>query len=180
MRNKGYASNSRLRKLLLRMRRRDQQIRNRINRVLTPGNSIPEGMRKRLERVDSQNTKSMKGVIDRYGWPGKSLVGSDGEDAAWLLVQHADLDVEFQKDCLNLIASAVDAGEAEPWQHAYLLDRIRIHDGQPQVYGTQMKGSPEGWVPFSIENEDGVDSRRREVGLGPLSERVAEMNGREG
>lgn len=179
MKKQEAAIDSRLRNLLLRRRRRDQRVRNRINRILKPGNTFPDEMRKSLERIDSKNTETMKRVIDRHGWPGKSLVGSDGADAAWLLVQHADLDADFQRSCLDLLSNAVETGEAEPWQHAYLLDRVRIHNGQPQVYGTQMKGSSEGWIPFSIEDEAGVDSRRREVGLGPLSERVAAMNERE-
>jgi hypothetical protein len=51
-------------------------------------------------------------VIEKHGWPGKSLVGADGAQAAWLLVQHADLDREFQRQCLPLLKEAAEKGEA--------------------------------------------------------------------
>ena len=51
-------------------------------------------------RVDEENTAWFKGVVDKHGWPGRRLVGHDGELAAFLLVQHADRDAAFQKRCL--------------------------------------------------------------------------------
>ena len=35
----------------------------------------------------------MTQVLAEHGWPGWQLVGSDGAFAAWVLVQHADLDL---------------------------------------------------------------------------------------
>ena len=53
-------------------------------------------------------------VIEAHGWPGRSLVGEDGAAAIWLLIQHADTDVELQERSLALLEQAVADGEASP------------------------------------------------------------------
>ena len=74
----------------------------------------------RLESVDRANTKWMKKIIRKYGFPTKSLVCDDGVYAAFIIVQHADLDLEFQKSVLPLLEKAVRAGEAPAFYAAYL------------------------------------------------------------
>ena len=105
-------------------------------------------------------------IFDEHGWPGWQLVGEDGSTAAWLIVQHADLDVEFQRRGLGLLEEAVAAGDASPGDLAYLVDRVRVADGQPQVYGTQWTPDAAGeWQPRTpIEDEANVDARRAEAG----------------
>ena len=44
-----------------------------------------EGMRE----ADGENLPWLRAVIAEHGWPGASLVGKDGANAAWLLVQPA-------------------------------------------------------------------------------------------
>ena len=116
-------------------------------------------------------------IFDEHGWPGWQLVGEDGSTAAWLIVQHADLDVEFQRRGLALLEEAVAAGDASPGDLAYLVDRVRVADGQPQVYGTQWTPDAAGeWQPRTpIEDEANVDARRAEAGLGTLAEYLDEL-----
>ena len=105
----------------------------------------------------------------RMRWPGKSLVGRDGALAAWLLVQHADLDREFQKQCLPLLAEAVKKGEAGPDHLAYLTDRVRVADKEKQVYGTQFRVDERGRVVLApMEDSAHADLRREDAGLPPL------------
>ena len=72
---------------------------------------------------------------------------------------------------------AVAAGDADPSDHAYLVDRVRVARGEPQVYGTQWgsdeQGAPEPRTP--IEDEPMVDVRRAAVGLGTLDAYLAEL-----
>ena len=49
-------------------------------------------------------------IVAEYGWPCRSLAGEDGATAAWLLIQHADHDVELQERCLELLKGAVATG----------------------------------------------------------------------
>lgn len=121
----------------------------------------------RVDAIDRMSCARMKELVATVGWPGRSLVGRNAANAAWCLVQHADHDVAFQKQCLPLIERAVAAGEAEPDHAAYLYDRIAVAEQRPQRYGTQY--GPDG-KPQPIEDEANVDAHRASVGLEPLAE----------
>ncbi|WP_395358147.1 DUF6624 domain-containing protein [Streptomyces sp. YH02] len=123
--------------------------------------------------VDTGNTAFLKTVIAAHGWPGYRLVGEEASSAAWLIAQHADLDPAFQHQVLILLASAVEAGDAAPDHLALLTDRCRLADGRPQVYGSQFAQAPDGLQPHPIEDPDGVDDRRRSMGLQPIAEYAA-------
>ena len=58
----------------------------------------------RVIRVGEENMKWLKGVVEKHGWPTNTLAGKDGANAAWLLVQHADADPKFQRQCLDLMS----------------------------------------------------------------------------
>ena len=70
--------------------------------------SVMADVKLKLSAIDDKNRTRLKEIVDQYGWPGKSMVGKDGAQAAWLLAQHADADHAFQKKCLAL--NAGDAG----------------------------------------------------------------------
>ncbi len=130
----------------------------------------------RVRQLDRSNTARMKAIIAEHGWPGHRLAGRDGADAAWILVQHADADLAFQKDCLAKLEAAVAAGDADPDDHAYLFDRIAVAENRPQRFGTQFGGDGE---PLPIEDEANVDVRRAAVGMITLAEyreAMREMN----
>lgn len=120
----------------------------------------------KMSLVDAANRKRLKEIIKEHGWPGKTLVGGDGAKAAWLLVQHADADVNFQRECLRLMEAAPE-GEVSPKDVAYLTDRVLVNEGKKQRYGTQMGMKLE---PRPIEDPANVDKRRAEMGLPPLAE----------
>ena len=61
-------------------------------------------------------------------------------------------------------------GEVRAWQPAMLEDRIRMFEGRPQLYGTQLEPDDEGRVrPYPIEDPGHVEERRQAVGLEPLA-----------
>jgi len=153
-----------LREQLLKRAAEDQRIRT------SPQPNILE-----WHRIDADNTAFMKTVIENHGWPGNSMVGSDGALAAWLLVQHADSDVAFQKKCLELLIQAVEKKEALPEHMAYLTDRVLVWEGKPQRYGTQFHMVNGELVPQPIEDEANVDARRKQVGLPSLAEYARQM-----
>src|SRR5690242_7513000 len=82
----------------------------------------------RLKKVDVENTKWLRGVVDKQGWPTYSAVGKNGADAAWLLVQHADAEPKFQRRCLDLMA-ALPKNEVSQSNLAYLTDRVLLAEG---------------------------------------------------
>ncbi len=160
-----------LRDELLKMMEVDQAARMELIR----GNFKDEAAKERLRAIDTKNTARLKEVIAQKGWPGKTLVGKRAANAAWLLVQHADLDPAFQKQCLPLLEKAVAAGEAEGQHLAYLTDRVLVAEKKPQRYGSQFHEVNGKLVPQPIEDEARVDERRAAVGLGTLAEYAAQM-----
>ena len=163
-------ANPALRQELLKRVKQDQAIR---NKLIKKGVQHPDaGIIARMQAIDSDNTVRMKIIIKQYGWPGPDLVGKDGTEAAFLLVQHADH--EFQKEVLPMVRDAYRANKLSGQNYALLLDRVLVGEGKPQVYGTQAKainqGKGEEPVLEPIEDEVNVDKRRAEVGLPPLSE----------
>ncbi len=122
-----------------------------------------------VAEIDADNTQWLKNVVSEQGWLKYSDVGIDGGDAAWLIVQHADADPSFQRQCLDLM-SKLRKNEMSQSNLALLTDRVLLAEGKNQIYGTQFVARDGEWVPHNLEDEDNVDARRAEVGLPPLAE----------
>ena len=112
----------------------------------------------------------MHEIVDEVGWPTKSAVGTDGTQAAWLLLQHADLDVAFQRRCLKLMEAERERGEVFTQNLAYLTDRVRVNEGKKQEYGTQFYVVDGKQQPRPIRDAKNVDMRREKMGLSTLEE----------
>ncbi|MET0815765.1 MAG: DUF6624 domain-containing protein [Pseudoxanthomonas sp.] len=121
---------------------------------------------RRQEAIDAANMARLAQIIDRHGWPGVRFAGYEGASNAFLVLQHAELD--SQRKYLPLMREAVQRHDALGNHLALLEDRVRMREGKPQIYGSQLVGNPPALVP--IEDEANVDQRRRAVGLGPLAE----------
>ncbi len=158
--------NSELQQELLRMVDEDQEAIEQLKRA----NGTDPTLEIKWEEVNARNTARMREIVQEYGWPGYSVVGGAGADAAWLLVQHANSDLAFQKQCLELLKQAAETFEARMVNVAYLTDRVLINEGEKQVYGTQLERKDGEFVPLPIEDEANVDKRRREAGLPSLEE----------
>ena len=128
------------------------------------------------DETDQDRTDRLNQIIDEHGWPTIGLVGKDGEDAAWTIAQHSDLDKPFQAKALKLLRKAVADKQASPGNLAYLEDRVAVGKGKPQLYGTQMGCATDGPKPATpIKGKDGVEQRRKKAGLEPLADYIAEM-----
>ena len=136
-----------------------------------------QGLRNTAETADdTERIARLKEIIAEHGWPTYDLVGKKGEDAAWLIAQHADLDPEFQAEALELLRAAVEDDQASPGNLAYLEDRILAAKGEPQLYGTQTgctrKGKP---AQPEIEDPANLDDRREAAGLPPYERYLQQM-----
>ena len=167
-----------LRAALLARAESDQDLRRKLvgledgNGVVTSRLPEHEQILRDLRHIDADNTAWMKDVVRDHRWPTRSMVDDDGADAAWLLVQHADRDRDFQQQCLGLMLQ-LPTHEVHRRHIAYLTDRVRLGFGQQQVYGTQVAIRHGVAFPRDLEQPDGVDDRRDAMGLGPLSEYLA-------
>jgi hypothetical protein len=158
--------NEPLREKLLAMRAEDARLREE----LASTGELFYGYHPAMEQVHLKNARELEGMLNEHGgWVGKSTVGADGAGAAWLIAQHAISLPEFSRRCLNLIEKAVAENEAEPYQAAYLGDRISFFENRPQRYGTQSDWNADGMMEvWTLENAEKVNDYRRAVGLDPL------------
>lgn len=127
-----------------------------------------------IRNTDEENTKRLDEIVEQHGWPTISLVGQDGANAAWLLVQHADRNAKFQRKCLDLM-TGLPTEEISQRDLAYLTDRVLLAQGKKQLYGTQMAPADGKWAPRPLEEPDNVDRRRAERGLEPLADYIKQL-----
>ena len=135
-------------------------------------NSISPRLGNASVLIDRTNTRRMKGLLRRCGWPVASRYGSAASSDAWLLIQHADHDRAFQRHALSLLERAVRAGEARGGDLAYLSDRLAVADGKPQLYGTQFSGVENcKLVLAKFDSREAVNARRQAIpGMPTLEE----------
>lgn len=175
-----------LRQSLLDLQERDQAARAELLKVMQSAEPLPGGGVKltddardivlAVRAIDMESTAFLKSMVDSRGWPRVSEVGEDGAHAAWLLVQHADAEPEFQARVLALMGPLVAEGEASAADFALLTDRVRLARGETQVYGTQFATDENGTLrPRPTEDWANVDTRRAEVGLPPMEVYVQTM-----
>lgn len=101
-------------------------------------------------------------------WPGLDVVGWEGDEAAWLIAQHADDFICFQEKCLKFLLKADQMENTNPHNVAYLYDRIKINKGDKQRYGTQMR-IIDGKVNFiNLEDEENLEYYRSCYQLPPI------------
>lgn len=128
-----------------------------------------EGNWGRVKELDHKHAKFLSDLLRDSEWPRISEVGPDGAKAAWLLVQHADHNLNLQKTVLQILESYVVEREANPQDVALLSDRIAVAENRPQQYGTQGRCiEDEGWQPNEINEPQYVHLRREKMQLAPL------------
>lgn len=150
---------------LLALRDHDEQVR----AELAAEGSLSGGYHPRMEAVHKANAGQLRGVIEAHGWPNEAMAGADGAEAAWLIAQHAVGEPEFMRRCRTLLDAESARGRIPRWQFAYIDDRIRVFEGEPQRFGTQLDLRPEGMTVHPLEDPSQVEAWRKEVGLPPLA-----------
>lgn len=99
--------NKKLAQEILQMARLDQKTRKSIIKYASTW--------KKVQEIDRANLVKLKRIVSRFGWPTITLVGKRASRMAWLLVQHADSDVKFQEQCLELMKKEKEIG-LEPFE----------------------------------------------------------------
>ena len=165
-----------LRRDLLEMARLDRSVR---AELAASGKLFNAGYEPRMAQVHQRNARRLRRIIEFVGWPGSDLVGSDGAEAAWLILQHAISEPDLLRRTLPLITAAAREGKADPAHAAMLEDRIRFFEGRPQRYGTQLDWDAEGSLsPGEVEDPHKLAERREAAGLPPLEEHIEDARSR--
>lgn len=127
------------------------------------------------QELRKTNLQSLKKIVDVIGWPTIQHVGANASHMAWSIVQHADFDLKYQKLVLNVLKKATE-GQIMMSEIPHLTDRILLNEGKKQLYGTQYEIDKQGnIIPRPIESLNTVDDRRKEYGLIPFNEYLANL-----
>ena len=119
--------------------------------------------------LDIVNNYLIYKIIKEYGFPNKKNIGVKTLKKFWLLVQHQDLDIKLQKECLKNCNFNLK-------ERAYLTDRVLVNEGKKQIYGTQFYRSKEKLIPRPIKNKEKMEDLRKSADLEPFSEYESKMS----
>jgi len=123
-----------------------------------------------INSQDSTNLVAITEIIDKNGWIGANRVGYFANQAIWMVIQHAPL--EIQEKYLPHLKKSVAKKESEGWYLAFLEDRILMRNGKKQTYGSQAKIDRETgkYYIYPISDIQNVNKRRAEIGLESIEE----------
>ncbi len=140
-------------------------------------------LRTTMNKVDISNMKRVTEIIQQYGYPGASLVGTPTNEVIFYVIQHSDNIEKY----LPLIKKAANKNELPFMRYAMMLDRSLMQKGKEQIYGTQGKGfevvdSKTNEKKFiliiwSIKNPKSVNKRRKKAGFKTTVEENAKNMG---
>jgi len=156
-----------VRKQLLARADTDQKAR---DAVLAAPQAGRAALMKQVGAVDRDNLVWLKQEIAVHGFPTVAQVGEQGLASAFLLVQHADRDPAFQRASLAALSTPARRRGISGQEFAMLTDRVLVHEGKPQRYGTQVHPDPAHpgrIVMGALEDPAQLDARRAAVGMMP-------------
>ena len=116
-----------------------------------------------------KNTAYIKELIKADQFPFITKSSEKAYNSAFVAVQHSN-DKQLMLETVKLLEDA-NTEDVRKSHLAYLIDRLRIMDNKPQLYGTQFKKDSAGKITFfEIEKEEDLNKRREELGLGTFEE----------
>lgn len=125
--------------------------------------------------INQKNVQRIEEIIAEHGWPKSSVVKGSAAGTVFLVIQHAD--IEIQKKYLPLMKEAANNNEARWSSLALLIDRVNLREGGKQIYGSQIYRNEDGsFYVKDLEAPEYVNQRRNEVGLGPIQDYVKRWN----
>ena len=148
----------------------DQALRGRYIKILRQenrGDRVDAKEKDRLEatifNTDTANQEKLDQLILECGWPGKLDVNR-ATFSAFIIIQHAPLD--YQLKYFERVKAANLRGEIPSDKFAWLVDRILVEQGKPQLYGTEFDYGSNEVAP--IADLANLDRRRAAMGLPPM------------
>ena len=129
-----------------------------------------QGQQEIYERNHAINERKVKVILDKYGWPGKDIIGEQGNWTICNVIQHSDNEIRIKY--LPMMRQAVKDKKLHPRFLVRTEDRIATERGDLQIYGGQMKYYPEtkSFNVWPVYDPVNIDKRRAEIGLEPISE----------
>ena len=168
------ASNPGLRDELLAMEKVDQD--ERLKCTAGDADFQTQCLKVLSETVDARNTKRLEEIFDKHGFPDTAKVGKEGLRAFMVLLQHTTTDALRLKS-EKPITRAFKQKELTPQDYANFIDRLRLHQGKAQIYGSGFETRDGKLVLSRTEDLQNLDKRRKKIGLPPMREHVEMLKG---
>ena len=138
--------------------------------AMRPGVAPDELMRlqKEMRATDERLTARLLTLMAEHGWLDGARFGKDVANTAFLIVQHSG-DLRLMQTALPYIETDVRARFLSGSSFALLYDRMRLAQGYPQRFGSQLSTLETGeTVLMPCENLEEIDEYRSRLGMGPL------------
>ncbi|MFC5343496.1 DUF6624 domain-containing protein [Brevundimonas staleyi] len=118
-----------------------------------------------VSAVDRRLMSKLLKMVPSKGWFLQSVYGRQGAGAAFLIVQHSEL--EHWRRFVPVLEPLVATGEVEGQSYGLMYDRLAINEGRPQRYGTQMACIGGRWAIdyANLEYPENADARRQAMGF---------------
>lgn len=156
----------------------DQVYRSQLESIRNKyGGDSPEvkDLFKNMAVADSLNLLKVAAIIDKFGWLGADEIG-EGNTTLFMVIQHSG--IQTQDKYLPVMRVAAANGKAALKSLALLEDRVALHHGNRQLYGSQviwdMKTNQYQVAP--LEAPELVDKRRAAMGLPAMAEYLSAFN----
>jgi len=133
---------------------------------------------KKQNTIDSANIVYISAVIKKYGYPGKSLVGTPSNECAYYVIQHSSKIGKY----IKTIATAAKRTELPFHLYAMMEDRFLMDNNKEQIYGSQatsitLSGSTNNYIIWPIKDPLHVNELRKKAGFELTVEQNAERLG---
>ena len=114
--------------------------------------------------------------ILKKGWP--EGLQDESYHAIWMIIDHAD--TKYQKKFFPKLRDATGKGYIVRSDLATLKDRILLHTGKPQIYGTQShfivsENNKMIIYLWPVKNPKELDQLRNSVGLSSINKYIKEL-----
>ncbi len=137
--------------------------------VLLSRGVLSDAYHPEMEKIHIENARKLEALIEKHGFPVLSNAGEKGVRNSWLIIQHAISLPDFMRECLTQMRLAAAAQDYVLELIAYTEDRIRVFEGRPQLYGTNLDWVDGELKLTPVEEPEKLDLRRKSFGLPPIS-----------
>lgn len=128
-----------------------------------------KGYSDEMRSIHEENARFLEEVLETISLDDLMSSPKDIADGVFLIIQHAISMPSFMKKMHRLLKQV---SRPDPVYIAYLEDRIRSFERQPQLYGTQYDYNEQGrmtmyWCDGDIAT---INQRRKSIGLSSVEE----------
>ena len=119
--------------------------------------------------INRKNVETVKEIIAKIGFPTIDFTSHKAYKATVLVVLHSG-DIELLNQSIKTLQN-IDPSKIERRDIAYMIDKSRVIQNLPQLYGTQYNINENGVLKYiDIEQPENLEERRAEFGMESFEE----------